>query len=92
MKYIILSIVLFSSCNSNLFNKDFKWGYRVCFKNSNECLKIKAKFQEEKDCIDHLERHSHRCIAGSKLLDVQLEEPVCWKTETIMARSECVEL
>lgn len=91
MKYFLL-VFLSINANAGLFSDDFKWGYRVCFKSSNECLEVKAKFKKEKDCIDHLERHSHRCLAGSKLLEKQLDDPVCWKAESAAARAECIKL
>lgn len=44
MRYI--TFLLFSiNANAGLFSDDFKWGYRVCFKSSNECLEVNAKFK-----------------------------------------------
>jgi hypothetical protein len=85
----LLIIVMTSSCERvRLINK-FEWGYRVCDKSTKECLDYNALFDSKESCDRHLERDAMSCKGGKYLQALEMEQPACWKTESVSARAEC---
>jgi hypothetical protein len=80
-------LLLATACTAP--NRGFEWGYRVCDIKSSDCGEYVALFKTRDDCVRHLERASHRCLGAEHLRGLALEAPVCWKTESIIGRSEC---
>jgi len=70
----------------------YKYGYRICNIENNECYDVDAKFKEKEKCLDHLERHSHACIGGKHLKDMKDGESVCTKSTGSLGYGECVDL
>ena len=72
--------------------RGYKWGYRVCHKQTSDCQPYSAIFKNKDNCIWHSEKSGHRCLGGKYLQSARVDDPVCWKEDSPISRSECNEL
>lgn len=87
IKVVIVSFVLFlSACDG------FKFGYRNCNKENNECRPVTIKFKEKRDCIKYLDREKMNCLGGNYLEEAALNSPVCHRSNPTLGYGECVDL
>ncbi len=86
MFYFVL-FSIFQSCRKNELG--FKWGYRVCLKDESECLDYSALFKDKYSCISYITTQGFRCVNMEQLKKLKNDEPVCWKSESHLSRSEC---
>jgi hypothetical protein len=84
MLKLIPSLLLLISCSDR-----YKWGYRLCKKGTGQCSEHVAKFLYKQDCFDYQKRHGHRCLGGKNIRKAKVDDPVCWKAESTLARGEC---
>lgn len=87
--FLIAVLVTSASCERIRLVSKLEWGYRVCEKGSNECLRYQSFFESKEDCDWYAEKMTLRCLGGKYLRDLEMEQPACWKTEGIAARGEC---
>lgn len=83
---LIFGLALFTGCDG------FKFGYRNCNKETNECQPINIKFKEKKDCIKYLEHGKMSCLGGNYLEEAPLNSPVCQRSNPTLGYGECVDL
>ncbi|MBL7557625.1 MAG: hypothetical protein JNM24_17480 [Bdellovibrionaceae bacterium] len=83
---LVFGLIFLSGCD------DFKFGYRNCNKETNECLPVNIKFKDKKDCMKYLEHGKMSCMGGKYLDDAPLNSAVCHRSNPSVGYGECVDL